>query len=360
MILKQLKYHIPTITLALLLVALTGLSQSTKADDGNYYNFDYEDYWKEYQEWGYPGNSRLPCNGTSESTCTWAWKPWYKHGTSIPRYWAEEYSGRTVAGYAMMMSYYAEDKNLDGGVFRTETVEPCHTYKFTMYARSGLNTEHPTSPNAQMQIGIAPTGFTPPQIILTTSDFDKIVWSETINPQYTYQNLSLQTQALANSIGLFTRADPTTTENQPYFFWDEGSFTEVQPSGDLIDAGDNLPPQSSDIQNIAAYVSTYAAQITWDTLGISTRGQIIYRQVGSGSGGTPSELPNKVYLPLIATFHDWTYSTVASWATEHIVDLTGLKSGTTYEYIIISYGQHDSTCQTVANNTTTPRQFTTP
>jgi hypothetical protein len=333
--------------------------QNTKATAGDPYTFDYQDFWKEYREWGYPAGSRLPCNGTSESTCIWAWRPWYKHTTNLPVYDSERYTGRTVSGYGMMMrDSQTSGHNIDAGIFRVEAnVELCHTYRFTMWVRSGLEPATPASTDARMQIGISPSGFAPDQIVLTDTDIGSIIWSGYANPQYYYQNLSLEAEALASSMTLFTRANPTS-DNNPYFFWDEGSFSEVPYVGDLVDITQPLPSAQGGLAPSVTPATTYA-QISWST-SAQTLGQVLYREVISVTAEMPE--PYKVYLPFVARTNvsaNWLISSVQDWTTNHSITLTGLKSNTQYEYVVVSYGSYAGACTTLISESAPPRKFTT-
>jgi len=334
---------------------------AAQADDGNYYNFDYEDYWREYKEWGYPAGTRLPCNGGgSEAACTWAWKPWYEHGTDIPRFWSEQYTGRTVSGYALMMAWYGSGKNLHGGVFRQESVQSGHIYCFTMWARSGLEYPgHPASTNAHMQVGISPTGDYPQQIVLTPDRINAINWSSESNPQYAYTRQGVAAQAQGNTVTVFTRAH-TDANNEPYVFWDEGSFTEVPTLGGT----QPLPADSSVIQGVVAVTSTGSAQISWNTGSVRTLGQVLYRRVGSTEVITstiPPTMTNHIYLPLVQKTGAWQQSAIdAAWQTTHTIILTGLEPKSIYTYVVVSYGYISDACTSVVSGSSTPRQFNTP
>lgn len=328
----------------------------------NDYSFDYQDFWKEYREVGYPSGTRLPCNGDSEVTCSWAWKPWYQHGTDLPQILAEQYTGRTVSGYALMLkSYTAYNKNLHGGVFRQEIVMPCHTYRFTMYSRSGLDVQHPAPPNARMRVGISPTGDFPDEIVLTDSRINAITWSAPSNSQYAYENLSVEATAQGNTITVFTRAQPDP-QNDIYIFWDEGSFSEVLRTSNLIDPTAPLPGATGYIYNINASPSSTSATISWNTGSNSTMGQMLYRRAPQGSAPPPDTYTNTVYLPLVmgGASGSWSITGLRNWSTSHQVQLTGLTSGATYEYVVVSYGYVEGSCRTLVSNTSTPNRFTTP
>lgn len=345
-----------------LILSIVVVLPAAQADDGNYYNFDYEDFWKEYKEWGYPNGTRLPCNGSSEAACTWAWKPWYEHGRDIPRFEPERYTGRTVSGYALMMYWYGGGKNLHGGVFRRESVQPCHTYRFTMYSRSGLEyPDHPASTNARMRVGISPTGDYPDQIVLTPDRINAITWSAESNPQYFYQNLSVEAEAQGNTVTVFTRAH-TDPNNEPYVFWDEGSFAEVPRTGNLIDASQPLPPPTGGIGGINVVTYTNGATISWNTGSASTLGQVLYRYAGSTESITvTAPLSFTVFLPFVAkAVSPWQYSSMDAWQTAHQIQLTGLVPKSTYEYVVVSYGYINGACATIVSETSPPRRFETP
>ena len=331
-----------------------------RADDGDYYNFDYEDYWEEYRKLSYPEGTRLPCNGTSPSTCTWAWEPWYQHGTDVPRMQAEQYTGRTISGYALMFQAYSStDRNLHGGVFRRESVEPCHTYRFSMGSRAGLEPSNPAPTDSRMRVGISPTGDYPDQIVLTDGDINAIKWSGASNSKYAYEYLSVEATAESDTVTVYTRTDPDPN-NQIYVFWDEGSFEEVPHTGDLVDVNGSLPSDMGPIDNVTVQqLGANSATITWNTGSIETLGQVLYRPLPEGTP-PPGTYTYTVYLPLVAgqQTQSWSSSAVGDWNTNHAIVLTGLTSGMTYEYVVISYGDINNSCQTVA--TDPAREFQTP
>ena len=340
---------------AVILLSLVMLP-AAQADDGNYYNFDYEDFWKKYTAYGFSnlGDSRLPCNGASESSCTWAWQPWYVHGTDIPHIQAETYSARTVSGYALMFYYYGGEKNLHGGVFRQESVQSGHIYCFTMHARAGLDTNHPASTNSRMQVGISPSGDYPDQIVLNITRLDAMNWSPESNSQYAYEKQGVAAVAEGDKVTVYTRAH-TEANNQPYVFWDQGSFAEIpqvtQPSSSA----------SSHIIGISVTTSTNSATISWST-DINALGQVLYRSVGSTAPTThTTPLSYTVYLPLISNTGAWRQSSVDSaWQANHTIQLTGLESKTIYEYIVLSYGYIDGSCTAINSESSNPKRFTTP
>ena len=357
---KQKALHTLLIFAALLcVIGLTTLIVQAQRND---YGFDFQDYWKEYREVGYLPGTRLPCNGSSEATCTWAWRPWYQHGTDLPQMMAEQYTGRTVSGYALMFKAYTyHNMNLHGGIFRQEPATPCRTYRFTMHARSGLDEQHPTPPDARMRVGISPTGDYPDEIVLTEARINAITWSAPSNSQYAYENLSIETQAEGDTITVFTRAQPDP-QNHIFIFWDEGSFSEVPHTGDLVDPNDPLPGATGNIHTINATTGATAATITWHTGVNSTLGQVLYRPIPQEGTLPPETYTHTVYLPLIqgGARGNWRTSNVTGWQTNHQVQLTGLTPGTTYEYVVVSYGYVEGACRPLLSNTTTPLRFTTP
>lgn len=346
--------------LSALLILLIAISLPVVyADDGNYYNFDYEDFWKEYREWGYPVGTRLPCNGGgSEAKCTWAWELWYQHGTDLPRFGPETWAGRTVSGYALMMYWYGNNKNIHAGVYRKENVQPGHIYCFTMWSRSGLDPQNPASPNARIQIGISPTGDYPEQLVLTPERVNNIIWSEEVNPQYFYVRQGIVAQAQATRVTVFTRARPDP-QNSPYVFWDEGSFEEIPLLGD----GQPLPTDSPLIQDVQVITSTNSAQISWSTAPTRTLGQILYRRIGSTESITvtiPETMTYRVYLPVVHKTGPWQRSAIGPLGTTHSIQLQNLEPKSIYEFVLVSYGYINGSCTAVVSGSTTPRRFYTP
>ena len=262
-----------------------------------------------------------------------------------------------------MMYWYGGGKNLNGGVFRRETVQPCHTYRFTMYARSGLEAQHPPTTNARMQVGISPTGDYPDQVVLTPDRIAAITWSAPSNSQYAYVNQSVQAEAQGNTMTVFTRAD-TDPNNEPYIYWDEGSFTEVTRQGNLIDASQPLPASTGGIYNVqAAVINSQSAQVSWNTGSSSMLGQVLYRPVGSTQTISPTDtMTYHVHLPFVVggVVSDWQYSPVDAWGTAHAITLASLQPSTMYEYIVVAYGYTGGACGTLVSETSEPRKFQTP
>jgi hypothetical protein len=233
-----------------------------------------------------------------------------------------------------------------------------------MYARSGLEyPNYPASTNARMQIGISPTGDYPNQIVLDSTRINAITWSAQSNSQYAYENLSVQAEALSNQITLFTRADPDPN-NEPYTFWDEGTFSEVARTANLVDASQPLPAPTGGINNIYAGAdSTTSAWVMWDTGTVTALGQVLYRAVGSTQLAPPTTpLTHSIYLPLTLNTieNEWQYSTLDTWQNGHAIQLTGLSSKTIYEYVIVGYGYTNGACKTLLSNTIQPERFETP
>jgi hypothetical protein len=351
-------FYIPL--LILLLAVVMPQSLSVLATAGNVFTFDWQDHWKEYREHGYPYGSRLPCNGANLETCTWAWKPWYEHQTDLPFYGHEAFSGRTVSGYALMMySRAAGNHNINAGVYRTENVQMCQTYRFTMNVRSGLEPAIPPSPNARMLLGISPTGFTPGEIVLSQTDLANITWSQTAYPYLRYENLSVEAEAKASTMALYTRAI-APADNSPYFFWDEGSFTAVARTDNLVDPNQPLPAPHGGLAPVVSSVTTTSAQIHWSTPGTMI-GQVLYRPVFTASTPSPQQ-PHAIFLPLVMNGGDgdaWRTTPLQAWASSQSVQLSGLTPGTEYEYVVVSYGAYNGTCSTLISASNPPLVFKT-
>ena len=103
-----------------------------------------------------------------------------------------------------------------------------------------------------------------------------------------------------------------------------------------------------------------SASITWHTPS-ETVGQVLYRAVGQEL--EPGDVgPYAVYLPLamsMGSSSGWLTTPVGNWMITHWVQLTDLQPGTTYEYVVLSYGYHNGECRTLTSETTVPRTFTT-
>ena len=119
-----------------------------------------------------------------------------------------------------------------------------------------------------------------------------------------------------------------------------------------------LPSALGGLAPTVTPASTYA-QISWST-SAETLGQVLYREVISTTVEEPG--PYKVYLPLVASTNvsgDWLTTSVQDWMTSHSITLTGLKSNTQYEYVVVSYGSYAGECTILISESAPPRRFTT-
>jgi len=208
--------------------------------------------------------------------------------------------------------------------------------------------------------GISPIGDYPDQIVLTADRIDAINWSAESNSQYAYEKQGVVAKAQSDIITVLTRAH-TDANNQPYVFWDEGSFAEVP----LVDPDQALPAPSEHIKNVTVVTSTGEAAISWNTDGINTLGQVIYRRIRPTEITTPTiptTMTERIYLPLVVAQNlvptAWQQSEVDdAWGTEHTIQLTGLTTYSIYEYIIVAYGYIDGECGYIVSD---PLRFETP
>lgn len=255
------------------------------------------------------------------------WTIWYKDGT-IPIYThvtsAHIDGEEAVRGHA----YWNGAEGLQAGLYQViNGVTPCLTYRFQMYGRS-----FPGDSNGVLyglQVGIHPTGYAPSNKAVKSADFDQINWgSAHTDCVDTWCLLSVTAEAQADSMTVFMYANMDT--NTGDIVWDAGSLEQTARTENLIDAGQPLPAPSSGIYDIVVEKGTNSASISWNTGSANTYGQVLYRVLGSGT---------------------WQYSNIHDWSTTHQINLTGLQTGNTYEYVIVSYGYIGGTCQAIVSAT---------
>ncbi len=266
------------------------------------------------------------------------WRLWYLRGTIPVETDPEKTYAQNVEG--VQVRTYWDGKHLAGLYQVIYNTIPCHTYRFQMYAQS--RPEGGDDSLVALQVGIDRAGWHPdsandPAVVTFPST---TVWGASSSAyKWYYGLLSVEADALGNSITVFTYADANGGRSHR-ILWDTGSFAEVPRTANLIDATQPLPAPSGGINNISAVPSVNSAVISWDTGTVSTLGQVLYRRVTTPPGS-------------------WQYSALLNWGTAHQVTLTGLQSDSVYEYVVVSYGYIGGTCKVIVSETAPPRRFTT-
>ncbi len=282
------------------------------------------------------------------------WRLWYMRHTPLLKAFPE--SGIIQAGIESVALRTYDGDVQEGGLYQViYNVTPCLHYQFQMHGLSRPDAGLSNS-SAQLRVGMDPTGWhTNPAedpALPSWSDPDTIVWSA---PQdFKYPNfglLQVTAEARANKVTVYTRALAYGGMRHA-IVWDTGAFAEVTPA--MLHDPAALPTPS-----LSASATTGAgwAQISWVTAAPAVS-QVYYRLVPVVS--PPPNYPHKVYLPLVVggQMAVWTASPINKTpVTGHTTQLTGLLSGRTYEYIVVSRGLSSNACTTWVS---APQQFTTP
>ncbi|HDD24519.1 MAG TPA: hypothetical protein ENF52_03675 [Chloroflexi bacterium] len=256
------------------------------------------------------------------------WNIWYKDGT-IPLYTrvtsAHVDGEEGVRGHA----YWNGAEGLQAGLYQViNGVTPCLTYRFQMYGQSFPGESSDVLYG--LRVGIHPTGYAPSNKAIKSTNFNQINWGAARTDCVgTWCLLSVTSEAQADSMTVFMYAN-TDARVSHDIVWDAGALEQVARTDNLIDASQPLPAPSSGIYNIVVEKATNSASISWDTGSVNTYGQVLYRVLGSGT---------------------WQYSNIHDWGTTHQIDLTGLQTGNTYEYVIVSYGYIGGACQAIVSAT---------
>ncbi|HEY74317.1 MAG TPA: hypothetical protein G4N99_13725 [Thermoflexia bacterium] len=262
------------------------------------------------------------------------WRIWYLDGSIPILTWASQEQEATSTDRAIKSrTYWGSDYR--AGVYQViQNTTPCLTYQFQMHGKfkpgdSGvLHT---------LKVGIDRDGYYPSDVAV--HGFPSTTAWGASHPEYSdyYGSLDVTAEAWGDTITVFTYADADGGE----VLWDTGDFQEV--TTDLISDPDN-PPSPNGINITSVVTTNTTAQINWWTTN-SALGQVYYRLLPSG--GTPSTLPNKIYLPLIARAgSSWQATTLNKTpVTSHSVTISGLEPGRAYEYIVASRGLSGGQCE---------------
>ena len=270
------------------------------------------------------------------------WRIWYLAGKDIIKTGVEDTLVQSVE--AVWMRTYGSGALLGGLYQVVYDTTPCLTYEFTMYGQA-----RPTEGDdslSTLQVGIDRAGWHPDTAndpAVHGSFPSTTVWGTSHKYEFSYGLLSVTAEAWADEITVYTYADATGGTSHAVL-WDTGSFADVTP--DMIHDPDDLPSPGG-ISNIGeSNITSNSARITWTTAN-DALGQVYYRLVPSG--GTPPTYLNKIYLPLISCDDCSAWQATAlnkTPTTSHTADLTGLESGSDYEYIIVSRGLSGDQCET--------------
>ncbi len=150
--------------------------------------------------------------------------------------------------------------------------------------------------------------------------------------------MSVTAEAWSDKVTVFTYSD-LHGGRSARTLWDSASFEEV----------------TDRIYDPNSYVATgglsdpqyYNSTVTW-TSAYSGISQVYYRVKPTSIVSPTTPLTYSIYLPLVSSNTEpWSVTTVNRVpSTAHLATLTGLQSGTTYEYFVVTKGLFGGSCTT--------------
>lgn len=286
------------------------------------------------------------------------WRPWYMRNTPLIQTFTE--SVIKVAGESVAMRTFDGNIHQAGLYQMIYTTTPCLTYNFQMY---GLSKPDPSigSPAAELKVGIDVVGWhpnteaTPSDPAVPGAFPATTIWGPSHDYKGSFGVLTVTAEARASKIAAYSYAY-TTGGRSHAIIWDSGSFADVTPAT-LIEP--TAPPAASGITTGSLIIGSNQVTLTWTTPNSAT-GQVLYQLAycGSSTPITPTgPLSYTAYLPLVARYTPWSYTTLNKKATmSHTETIKNLTANCTYEYIIASRGVLGDACVTWVSDRST---FTT-
>ena len=327
--------------------------------------FDNEDWYEFNERYGHylPGSWMPDDDNNTGDTIPFAsrqdWRLWYLKGTDVLEFDPEQVYAKS--GEAVQARAVGPNWNVGshlGGLYQPiYNTTPCLEYQFQIYAQARFEPpadDYVTPPSSwvnSMRVGIDRVGWT-----LDTDDPavdgsfpSTTAWGTSQQYHWNYGLLSVTAEAWDDHITAFTYADADGGRSSR-ILWDSASFSEVTPA-QIYDAnnyaytgGLSDPQYSSSI-------------VTWSSVypGIS---QVYYRAKSATEPPTGT-YSYTVYLPLVnRSGTSWSATTLNKTpANYHVATLTGLQSGTTYEYFAVTKGLQAGSCATWVS---AKREFTVP
>ncbi len=283
------------------------------------------------------------------------WRLWYMRGTSILQSFPEQ--AIVHAGVeSVALRTYPDGTVHEGGLYQViYNVTPCLVYEFSMHALSRPDAHLPNQ-SAQLRVGIDPTGWHPnPAVDPAMPGYypDSIVWSAPQDIKYpNFGRLDVRAEAQSGTVSAFTRALAYGGDRHA-IVWDTGGLAEVTTR--LHDPAALPAPTFT----ASATPQPGGAQIAWSTP-TNAVSQVYYRLLPATV--SPPDQPYSVYLPMVVgggeVPADWMISSINTMpSTSHIVVLSGLQAGRSYEFIAVSRGLSGAACATWVS---APQTFTVP
>ncbi len=259
------------------------------------------------------------------------WRLWFRDGTDLVDCDPFPSGYHSAPEYAQFRTFNTTG-HMTAGLYQVvQNVTPCLLYRFQIYSQSRQKETNDSL--GGLKAGIEPTGWAlNPNHAPGIHDTDwpaTMAWGAVQTTVGSYVPLQVTAEALSSQITVFSYAD-ASGGNSHKIHWDTASLEQVPRTENLIDASQPLPAPSSSIYGITVDKGANSASISWNTGSINTYGQLLYRVLGSGT---------------------WQYSSLHDWGTTHQIDLTGLQTSSTYEYVVVSYGYIGGACQAIVSET---------
>jgi hypothetical protein len=308
-------------------------------------NFDNHDWYEFNNRYGhYVSGSWLPDDDNNVGddiplSSRQDWRLWFLDGRDILEF--DPNSTYALHDEAVQVRIYDQDsiRSHLGGLYQViYGVTPCLTYEFKMHAHS-----RPAGDGAHLyalQVGMDREGWRLPIDDPAVHDAfpASIVWGEPKIYTWNYGELSVQAEAWANDITVFTYADAVGTRSHEVY-WDSGSFAEV--TEELYDPTSHSA--TGGIYNLD--YNSVNDTLTWSTNQPAVS-QVFYRAQPQVTPPTTDTYTYTVYLPLVfGPQQSWSSSPIdKTYNTSHAVTLSNLQPGYTYEYFVVSRGLSGDQC----------------
>ena len=285
------------------------------------------------------------------------WNRWWIHGTPAPEFTdagfgRDPWEGNHAQIYHSWNAYTA-------GIFQQITgLTPCRPYELRFYAK----TNSPGNTTPHTRIGLDPTGSN-----LTEDGAVKnglpanTVWSEEQTALYSWEQLTVQTEPMGESLTAILYSAPRSSEDTTYdTFWDAGELVPFSYSNGRLPEPSAKETGFINATNIITGYSSIT--ITWQTnTGAST--QIWYNVLTPTAQLTPTtQFTNTLYFPLIAAGEQsYAHHSGINFiqATRHQVIIDSIPPGNEVQFIILARHLTD-TCLTERSKQFTARTKATP
>jgi len=280
------------------------------------------------------------------------WRLWFEHETGLINADPEEGDDAFIHTQpsSVKMRLFEPTGRQSGGLYQPiYNTTPCFTYEFKMYVYSRI--KESDDQTTALQVGIDRTGWAldPAHAPGVHSFPSTMVWSTPKTQTGRFVPLTVQAEAAANKITVFTYADVTGGGSHK-IYWDTGSLREIAPTS-IVDPENPPAPDNIYILPQTPSVGRTTATINWTTA-VEAMGQVFY-QAKPTSPEPPTStllLSHTVYLPLVQSSQqqeDWQSTALdTTMSFDHSMPLTGLRPDTTYEYFVASRGLSGAACET--------------